>query len=218
MHTTMMRIRPVSMRAVQRSMAPVTRYVNTATQHSSSAVTQAAAATSQASTSASLGQWKPGVEIRMLYDGECSLCMKEVNFLQGRDAAAGKIDFVDIAAPSYRPEDNAGITFQAAMERIHAILPDGTIVTDIEVFRRLYEAVGLGWVYAITKYKAVESAGNAVYNVWAKYRTQITGREALDVITARHRAEQEGREGSLCRDSSGNVTAACDLPSGSSSQ
>jgi predicted DCC family thiol-disulfide oxidoreductase YuxK len=49
----------------------------------------------------------------MLYDGECSLCMKEVKFLQGRDAAAGKIDFVDIAAPSYRPEDNAGISFQA---------------------------------------------------------------------------------------------------------
>jgi predicted DCC family thiol-disulfide oxidoreductase YuxK len=59
------------------------------------------------------GNWKPGAEIRMLYDGECSLCMKEVKFLQARDAAAGRIDFVDIAAPSYRPEDNAGITFQA---------------------------------------------------------------------------------------------------------
>lgn len=59
------------------------------------------------------GKWKPGAEIRMLYDGECSLCMKEVEFLQGRDAAAGKIDFVDIAEPSYSPEDNAGITFQA---------------------------------------------------------------------------------------------------------
>lgn len=54
------------------------------------------------------GTWKPGCEIRMLYDGECSLCMKEVNFLRKRDAAAGRIDFVDIAEPSYRPEENAG--------------------------------------------------------------------------------------------------------------
>lgn len=38
--------------------------------------------------------------------------MKEVNFLRKRDAAAGKIDFIDIAEPSYRAEDNAGITFQ----------------------------------------------------------------------------------------------------------
>ncbi|WIA08692.1 hypothetical protein OEZ85_008117 [Tetradesmus obliquus] len=210
-------MRPASMRAVQRSMAPARRYMSTQQQQSSSTGTHAAAVTSEASTSVSLGKWKPDAEIRMLYDGECSLCMKEVKFLQGRDAAAGKIDFVDIAEPSYSPEDNAGITFQAAMERIHAILPDGTIVKDIEVFRRLYEAVGLGWVYAITKNKAVEDAGNAVYNVWAKYRTQITGREALDVILARHRAEQEGRTGSLCRDSDGNVTAACDLPGASSS-
>lgn len=58
------------------------------------------------------GTWKPGCDIRMLYDGQCSLCMKEVNFLRKRDAAAGRIDFVDIADPSYRPEDNAGITFE----------------------------------------------------------------------------------------------------------
>jgi hypothetical protein len=51
----------------------------------------------------------------MLYDGECSLCMKEVKFLMKRDAGAGKIDFVDIAAPSYQPSDNAGITFEQVM-------------------------------------------------------------------------------------------------------
>ena len=32
------------------------------------------------------------------------------------------------------------------MGKIHAILPNGEVVTNIEVFRRLYEAVGLGWV------------------------------------------------------------------------
>ena len=37
------------------------------------------------------------------------------------------------------------------MERIHAIQADGRIVQDVEVFRLLYEAVGLGWVYAVTK-------------------------------------------------------------------
>eukprot|EP00878_Enallax_costatus_P035126 GHUV01039107.1.p1 GENE.GHUV01039107.1~~GHUV01039107.1.p1 ORF type:complete len:134 (-),score=24.48 GHUV01039107.1:295-696(-) len=58
------------------------------------------------------GTWPRGCEIRMLYDGDCSLCMKEVNFLRKRDAAVGKIDFVDIAAPTYKAEDSAGITFQ----------------------------------------------------------------------------------------------------------
>lgn len=102
-----------------------------------------------------------------------------------------------------------------AMERIHAILPDGSIVRDVEVFRRLYEAVGLGWVYAITKNPSVLNAANAVYGVWAKYRTQITGREALEVILQRHRAATAG---SLCRNPDGSSSGeACELPSASSS-
>ena len=120
--------------------------------------------------------------------------------LMRRDAGANRIAFVDVAAPDYSPEANAGISFEAAMERIHAVLPDGTIVTgegaacvdrrgdlsafppkhtlapcddsrplpclcprpaaDVEVFRRLYEQVGLGWVYAVTKYKPVEALAN----------------------------------------------------------
>lgn len=71
--------------------------------------------------------------------------------LRRRDSGLNKIDFVDIAAPAYKPEDNQGITFERAMRSIHAITADGEVVTDVEAFRRLYEAVGLGWVYTITK-------------------------------------------------------------------
>jgi predicted DCC family thiol-disulfide oxidoreductase YuxK len=108
--------------------------------------------------------------------------MREVNMLQKRDATQNNIAFIDIASPSYNPADHAGISYQDAMERIHAILPDGQIVTDVEVFRRLYEQVGLGWVYSITRIPAVEKAANVVYNVWAKNRMGLTGREDLEVI------------------------------------
>lgn len=40
------------------------------------------------------------------------ICMQEVNFLRGRDEGKNKIDFVDIADPSYDPADNAGISFE----------------------------------------------------------------------------------------------------------
>ncbi|KAJ9531379.1 hypothetical protein QJQ45_006822 [Haematococcus lacustris] len=93
-----------------------------------------------------------------------------------------------------------------AMERIHAIQDDGTVLTDIAVFRKLYEAVGLGWVYAITANPTIERLANLVYGFWAKYRMQVTGREALEVILARRRAQGTT---SLC-DSS--AEAACELP------
>lgn len=50
-------------------------------------------------------------DIRLLYDGDCDLCMREVSMLRGRDSGAGKIDFVDIAAPDYVPEENSGVTY-----------------------------------------------------------------------------------------------------------
>lgn len=68
------------------------------------------------------------------------------------------------------------------MGKIHAILSDGTIVVGVEVFRRLYEAVGLGWVYAATRNPAIAAAANAAYDVWARFRLQLTGRPALGQV------------------------------------
>ena len=126
----------------------------------------------------------------MLYDGGCPLCMKEVNFLRKRDTA-GHIDMVDIASADYRPAHNAGLTYEEAMGEIHAILPDGSVVTKVEVFRRLYEAVGLGWVYAITRVPLLERLANAVYDVWAKYRLPLTGRGDLLQVIEQQQSQRE---------------------------
>ena len=48
----------------------------------------------------------------MLYDGDCPLCMREVNMLRRRDAGIGRIQFVDIASPDYHASANAGISFE----------------------------------------------------------------------------------------------------------
>lgn len=99
-----------------------------------------------------------------------------------RDEGKGNICFVDIASPDYKPEENENVTFEQSMERIHAIFPNGDIVTDIQAFKAFYEQVGLGWVYAATDIPLVANALNAVYGVWAKYRLPITGRPDLGVI------------------------------------
>ncbi len=43
----------------------------------------------------------PSWKIKLLYDGECPLCLREVNFLQKRDAGRGLVAFVDIAAENF---------------------------------------------------------------------------------------------------------------------
>ena len=45
-----------------------------------------------------------------------------------------------------------------AMGNIHAILPNGKVVTNVEVFQRLYQQVGLGWVYAFANIGPLKAA------------------------------------------------------------
>uniref|UniRef100_A0A7S2TY63 Thiol-disulfide oxidoreductase DCC n=1 Tax=Lotharella oceanica TaxID=641309 RepID=A0A7S2TY63_9EUKA len=122
-------------------------------------------------------------QIRLLFDGDCPLCMREVDMLRRRsDERGGTIDFVDIASPDYNPKDNNDIDFETAMTRIHGVLPDGTIVRDIEVFKVAYEAVGLGWVYAFTQVKPLRVAADWLYGIWARNRLSMTGRSDLSTI------------------------------------
>ncbi len=122
--------------------------------------------------------------IKLLYDGECPLCLREVNFLQKRDAGRGLVAFVDIADDFYNPEDNGGVDFETAMGRIHAVLPDGTVVKNVEVFRRVYEALGMGWIYAITKLPIIGFVADSLYGIWADWRLKLTGRSDLATIIA----------------------------------
>ncbi|VVB15513.1 unnamed protein product [Arabis nemorensis] len=122
--------------------------------------------------------WK----IKMLYDGDCPLCMREVNMLMERNEKHGTIKFVDISSNDYSPEENQGLDYKTAMGQIHAIQSDGNVVTGVEAFRRLYEEVGLGWVYTITKFEPLGKVADAVYDFWAKYRLQVTGRPSIDAI------------------------------------
>lgn len=128
-------------------------------------------------------------KLTLLFDGECPLCVKEVNFLKDRSSQYDdSLGFVDIASPDYDSSSNADIPYDVAMGRIHAIDSDGRVVTGVKVFRDAYDAVGLGWVYALTKVPGVSWLAEVVYNVWADRRLQLTGRPPLvDILRERER-------------------------------
>ncbi|SRR5579883_2849830 len=126
----------------------------------------------------------PSWKIKLLYDGQCPLCMREVSFLKRRDAGRGWVAFVDIADDNYTPEAHGGVDFETAMGRIHAVLPDGTIIKNVEVLRRVYETLGMGWVYAATKLPIIAPVADTLYEIWAQKRLALTGRPSLTTIIA----------------------------------
>ena len=105
--------------------------------------------------------------------------------------------FVDIADESYTPKAHGGVDFETAMGRIHAVLPDGTVIKNVEVFRRVYEILGMGWIYAVTKLPIIGSIVDRLYGVWADWRLALTGRPDLATIVAdrqkRIECETQGR-------------------------
>lgn len=114
-------------------------------------------------------------EITLLYDGECPLCVREASMLRRMDNGRGRLGLVDIAAPGFEAE-RYGLTFEGVMGAIHGILPDGGVVTGMEVFRRAYRAVGRGWVVGWTAWPIARPVMDACYRWFAANRLRITRR------------------------------------------
>lgn len=113
-------------------------------------------------------------DVEVFYDGECPLCMREIDMLRRRDRA-GRIVFTDIAAPGF-DSASVGLDHDALMKRIHARLPTGELIEGVEVFRRLYAAVGFGTLVAMTRLPVVSQGLDLAYKVFAKNRLRLTGR------------------------------------------
>ena len=121
--------------------------------------------------------------------------------LRRRDAHRGAISFVDITAHDYQPEQNGGVSFQKGMAEIHGILPTGEVISGVPVFAKLYEAVGLGWVYRWTAWPPAARLAAKVYSFWAKRRLALTGKGSLEEVLARRaEGDQQGHCDAACRD------------------
>ncbi len=113
-------------------------------------------------------------DIEIFFDGDCPLCRREMNFMR-RFNRRGKVLFTDIAAADFRPEV-VGLTQDKLMAEIHGRLSDGTIVVGVEVFRRLYSAIGWGWLAAVSRWPGISTVLDLAYKLFARNRLRLTGR------------------------------------------
>ena len=112
----------------------------------------------------------------VFYDGDCPLCIKEIRMLQWMDRKNSRIAFTDIADPAFNAEEVTGKSHDELMAEIYGRLPSGELVTGMEVFRQLYGAVGLGFLFAPTAWPVIAPAFDMAYQLFAKNRLRLTGR------------------------------------------
>lgn len=128
------------------------------------------------------------VKLTIFFDGGCPLCKREVDFLQSKNQK-GYLSFIDINSSDFSLDFKFGISYKQAMERIHAVKSDGSVIKDIKVFQEAYSLIGLGWIYAPTKLPILDKFIEFLYGLWAKYRLKITCRPSIEKLCAERGCE-----------------------------
>ena len=116
------------------------------------------------------------MKFEVFFDGDCPLCVKEIRLLQALDRKRGRILFTDISAAGFDAEAVTGLSYDDLMAEIYGRMPSGELVTGMEVFRQLYGAVGLGFVFAPTRWPVLKPMFDAIYSTFARNRLKLTGR------------------------------------------
>lgn len=108
----------------------------------------------------------------LLYDGACPICSYEMRRLRGLDRAQ-RLDYADISVQGF---DAAayGTTMAALMGRMHARVPDGTLLSGMDAIRAAYSAVGLGWLLSPTRLPLVRGLADRAYVAFARNRYAIS--------------------------------------------
>jgi predicted DCC family thiol-disulfide oxidoreductase YuxK len=111
--------------------------------------------------------------LTLLFDRNCAFCRHEMAALRERDAGRGRLRFVDISAPGF---DAAawGATPEELDARLHAVDALGRTHRGVPALRLAYTAVGLGLLWAPTRWPGLRWLSDAGYAAFARHRYAIS--------------------------------------------
>jgi predicted DCC family thiol-disulfide oxidoreductase YuxK len=112
--------------------------------------------------------------LTVFFDGACSICDREIALMR-RLNRRRRLAFCDFSRPDY---DTASINISPAElgKVIHARWADGNVITGVEVFRAMWDAVGLGVLARLSRLSLVEPLVLNAYAWFARNRLWLTGR------------------------------------------
>ncbi len=112
--------------------------------------------------------------LTVFFDGACPICDREIALMRRLDRRR-RLVFCDFSRPDY---DTASINISPAElgRVIHARWADGNVITGVEVFRAMWDAVGLGVLARLSRLSLVEPLVLNAYAWFARNRLWLTGR------------------------------------------
>ena len=124
-----------------------------------------------------LASLEPPKKVTMYHDGDCPLCNYEVNIMKKLDLTKA-IHWVDITKDK-AALDEAGISYQQAMDKVHVRDENNMMQTGVRGFILVWKKLPYyrRVVPIIEKVPFLLSIMEFFYSFFAKYRLQLTGKK-----------------------------------------
>ena len=115
------------------------------------------------------------INLKLLYDGECPICKREICMLQKKESQT-KIKFIDISSKEFSSFENNNIDYNTAMSQIHAIDGRGNLLVGIPAFATVYARCQLLVISTLLRIPFIKRILKPLYTLFAKNRLWFTGR------------------------------------------
>jgi predicted DCC family thiol-disulfide oxidoreductase YuxK len=119
-------------------------------------------------------------ELTLYYDGQCPLCVAEIDFLQSRNTQ-GQLAFVDVTQTGFEAAGH-NISCEAAMAQIHGRTADGQVLVGVPVFASAYRLAKLPVLAWLLSRKWLMPVLQPAYVLFAKHRQAISKRIGPSVL------------------------------------
>jgi predicted DCC family thiol-disulfide oxidoreductase YuxK len=112
--------------------------------------------------------------LTLYFDGLCPFCVRSMRRLMAWDTA-GRLAFVDIAAPGFEPSP-LGVDMAALNREVHGRTAEGEVLVGIDTMLAAYTLAGHGWLVWPLRVRLLRPALAASYRWFARHRYAISRR------------------------------------------
>ena len=119
-------------------------------------------------------------ELTLYYDGQCPLCVAEIEFLQSR-STKDQLAFVDVTQTDFEAAGH-NISCDAAMAQIHGRTADGQVLVGVPVFATAYKLARLPVLAWLLSRAWLMPVLQPAYVLFAKHRQAISRRIGPTVL------------------------------------
>ncbi len=119
-------------------------------------------------------------ELTLFYDGQCPLCVAEIEFLQSR-STKDQLAFVDVTQTGFEAAGHQ-ISCDAAMAQIHGRTAEGQVLVGVPVFATAYRLAKLPFLAWLLSRRWLMPVLQPAYVLFAKHRQAISKRIGPTVL------------------------------------